>query len=1304
MAFRLIAAKCSSLDELGRAMAWILFNFDRMEQEREVSATVRQMVIGKLKTTNAMHRSGPQRIRSLFPLPLGCVSKVLEAAQLSALDDFCRPQFAGLTAADVWTSLGVLGVNGTAGCGRASSTRVGTISQKMAVDSIRQSTNSVLSHDARLDRTPEQAEKELSSRFLSYTGEEIPKMQILGLEAAKAALPPASHGGSIDALSLVSEGTRWFLEHPEESLLPSAPEGVKLQAKVHITPGEALEFCSLLVERRICTWVRDDTVLTVNNQQILNGMFAVGKNTFLDSGAEVQRTIMNLVPTNSVFRQAQGATGDLPSICQYLSLVLHNNEALAFYQSDMSSAFYLFRVPSVWSRMMAFNISFPGEAIGLQAGVVYRPACAVIPMGWHSAVSVMQEIADRLTVLARLPASHQVKRSALLPAWLTETLCQADSSQRPWFHVYLDNFCAMQKTSTSSAPHAGAAMHDALEAAWSEAGVLSSVKKRVSGAPTAQELGAEILGAQGTIGPSTDRILKLVQSTLVVIGKPKLRKKWVQVIAGRWVHCMAFRRPTMVTIDQTWAYVSHQASGSTVEAKVRGELFGCCVLALLMHTNLRAGISETTTASDASSTGGAVGKSTTLTAAGCQFASLDRSNLAGGTTAPILVLSLFNGIGCTFRCYDLVGIRPLVALSYELNASANRITSRRWPNVQICKDVRSIDLDAIRQWRYKYPMVEQIHVWGGFPCVDLSAVKFGRRNLDGDESSLFYELPRIIKQIRQVYGFSFPVFYAIENVASMDQSAEQEISQVLGCRPLRFDPCDVVPIHRPRLCWSNTDLAPMDGVELEEKQRWVEVHFSHPYPDLSQWLEPGAEWPGYEEGAVLPTCQASQADRRRARQHIILEDVGITSATLERYYTAVSRLAPVLTQVNSELELDDMIADWIQAEFEDGCPLYMVADALSGLHHFEPFTKKKLTKSWRLYSIWRRYEVPCRAPPLTKDITLAMSGYCIEQCELVMGALLLLGFHCLMRTGELLQVRPCDFILDNSVGLVSIPSSKSGVRHNVRESVTIRDPITLELVHAMLELRRAQGFEKTPCWDRSGSAFRDLFRRILVALNVDRLGFRPYSLRRGGATFEMQSHGLMERTLIRGRYWIIGLTTAIILVLLSVSSSCRAAVQDAGVQPEDGSLQWTVKTSVYVSIWSLLAGTLAALCGIGGGMIMGPKLLELGCLPQVQSATTATTLFVMSSSTAIAFWVQGTAAIDYSLWLGFATALGAVVGKALVGWLVKRLQRPSVIMFLLGGIIALSVVVMSITGFIDVVDDIVQGNDMGFRDPCAEAS
>lgn len=267
-------------------------------------------------------------------------------------------------------------------------------------------------------------------------------------------------------------------------------------------------------------------------------------------------------------------------------------------------------------------------------------------------------------------------------------------------------------------------------------------------------------------------------------------------------------------------------------------------------------------------------------------------------------------------------------------------------------------------------------------------------------------------------------------------------------------------------------------------------------------------WPG----------QATQHQRRTARQNIVLEDVGITAATLDRYYLAVERLLPALQGVCTEHELDDVISDWVQTEFEDGTPIHLVGDALSGIHHFEPFTRKRLPKSWRLYGIWRKYEIPCRAPPITQDICLGMAGWCVHHQELVMASLLLLGFHCLLRTGELLQLRPCDFVLDAVSGVVSIPSSKSGIRNNSRESVVIRDPTTLDVVQVMLELRQEQGFPRTPCWDKSGSSFRSLFRKILDELDISALNLRPYSLRRGGATYEMQSHGLMERTLIRGRW------------------------------------------------------------------------------------------------------------------------------------------------------------------------------------------
>ena len=268
-------------------------------------------------------------------------------------------------------------------------------------------------------------------------------------------------------------------------------------------------------------------------------------------------------------------------------------------------------------------------------------------------------------------------------------------------------------------------------------------------------------------------------------------------------------------------------------------------------------------------------------------------------------------------------------------------------------------------------------------------------------------------------------------------------------------------------------------------------------------------WPG----------QASAADRRAARKNIVLENVGITEATLQRYFTAVSRMAHLLGKVTTECSLDDLVADWIQQEFEDGTPLYLVGDALSGIHHYEPFTKKKLPKSWRLYSIWRKYEVPCRAPPLTQDITLAMAGWCLQHGELTMGALILLGFHALLRTGELLSVRPCDFLLDNSTGLVSLPRSKSGLRNNSLETVSLHDPIlSLKRCELLLNCEILWAMVSFLCGRRVELLLGSCSRRSLKKLHISHLSFRPYSLRRGGATWEMQSHGLMERTLIRGRW------------------------------------------------------------------------------------------------------------------------------------------------------------------------------------------
>lgn len=264
-------------------------------------------------------------------------------------------------------------------------------------------------------------------------------------------------------------------------------------------------------------------------------------------------------------------------------------------------------------------------------------------------------------------------------------------------------------------------------------------------------------------------------------------------------------------------------------------------------------------------------------------------------------------------------------------------------------------------------------------------------------------------------------------------------------------------------------------------------------------------------------AQRSATERKRARKGISLTDVSIQPATRVRYYTAVARLVPFLDGVASEEELDDTIAEWVEKEFAEGEPLHKISDALCGLHHFQPWTRHLLTQSWKLFKVWRRYEVPMRAPPLTEDVLFGFVGKLFTDGDLIMAALLLVGFHTMLRTHEMMEVCPSNFLLGESTGVLSIPRSKSGQRRNSKESVAIYDLYTLELARLMVKECRDKGHWLAPCWRFSGSRFRE-FYGLSKYFGVEHLGLKCYSIRRGGATSDFQKHGLMERTLIRGRW------------------------------------------------------------------------------------------------------------------------------------------------------------------------------------------
>eukprot|EP00434_Breviolum_minutum_P022771 symbB.v1.2.020089.t2/scaffold1672.1/size106478/1 len=773
----------SDLATLGCAMAWMVVQAEKHRRLSGRSKSLWSFLAGPFAGSTAVHR--PLKKRT-FPIRLGSLWKLWATLEDCSLECASGAEFVEEWKADAWLFNCVQYSNFLGGC-RVFHWGRWRESDQRAIAGFKEAVARTLAQDGSVKRSVSEVEKELSSRFMSYTGEEIPKMEVLSISQVEPSLPPPSHGGAIRATDWVKGRTKAFLLHPDDCIKTSDEAGrlPKLQGKVHVVSEDKLDLAKLLVSRGICGWTEESDVFRFQGERVLNGMFGVPKGTCLEDGRPVLRLIMNLIPSNSVMRQLQGSVQELPGITQYLSVTLEEGESIRFAQSDMTAAFYLFGLEERWMRYLCFNLCVKGSEIGKVPSKEYFLSCKVLPMGWTSAVAVMQEISQAMLLSYGMPKELQVKRTRGLPLWLCRVLRDAGGTSKAWWHIYLDNFFAGERSQGENKTEEVDSLHSLAERAWAEIGVISSEKKRISGVEVVDELGARFNGSEQFLGASGERLVKILQTTALILSKVNVPKKWLQVVTGR-------------------------------------------------------------------------------------------------------------------------------------------------------------------------------------------------RNLQ-------------------------------------------------------------------------------------------------------------------------------------------LIDLGVTKQTQSRYYDAVRRLFPVVSRVSTFEQMDEQISLWIQKRFSQGEPLNNVADALSGMHYFVPASKKQLPQSWRLFGVWRKYELPSRAPPLTADLVLSFAGKCLQDLDFSLATLLLLGFHCCLRTGEILNIAADDVLVNSETGILHLKQTKGGVRHNTKESVTIECPIVREVVLQTIAIQKQRRLMNVPLWSSSGQAFRTAFYRLCKQFDVLHLNFRGYSLRRGGATAYFQACGSMERTLLRGR-------------------------------------------------------------------------------------------------------------------------------------------------------------------------------------------
>ena len=81
-----------------------------------------------------------------------------------------------------------------------------------------------------------------------------------------------------------------------------------------------------------------------------------------------------------------------------------------------------------------------------------------------------------------------------------------------------------------------------------------------------------------------------------------------------------------------------------------------------------------------------------------------------------------------------------------------------------------------------------------------------------------------------------------------------------------------------------------------------------------------------------------------------------------------------------------------------------------------------------------------------------------------LGALLAVSFHCFLRTGEALAIRPCDLLLGKDWDFVTLPVSKGKTRHKLSESVTIFHTRVMDILLELVAFKQEQGMMKVLIW------------------------------------------------------------------------------------------------------------------------------------------------------------------------------------------------------------------------------------------------
>ncbi|CAE7227472.1 unnamed protein product [Symbiodinium sp. CCMP2592] len=435
-----------------------------------------------------------------------------------------------------------------------------------------------------------EAVKKLKAKKFDYNGQPIDHM--LDLEADKVikAWPSPGSAAVVSLEECLPPDLRQAIQNPADYLLPETelPERHR-GSRVRASDQEWFKIVKAGYDRGMFTAVKDEDVpVDRRGFLITNGPGGVAKNKVQDGvTVEMQRFISILCPTNEAMRLLPGAQDSLPYVGQLTAILAEKDSYLTLDSEDLHSAFNLFRMPPAWAPYFSFAKKVRGDALGLSARIEVRPGLTVVPMGWTSAVTLIQAAAAIRHIsyeIARVPSFGDVSKDRPLP------------SEGPLTVLYLDNFDELRYLKKEIAEaEAGQPSENHLKfiTACEMLGLPRNLGKQLSGALQGTLQGGEILGKENVLRHAYDKTVELME-----LGLGLMSMELVDEFCLRhWCGKAAFA--VYATMD--WA---KQGTQVILPGPVLDEVLCMSLLLPLAETDLSSPISPEISCTDASPTGG----------------------------------------------------------------------------------------------------------------------------------------------------------------------------------------------------------------------------------------------------------------------------------------------------------------------------------------------------------------------------------------------------------------------------------------------------------------------------------------------------------------------------------------------------------------------------------------------------------------------------------------------------------------------------------------------------------------------------